>query len=65
MTIYTEFCTVMLNQSVSQLSKKQLIRHGGKIPQIIIITNIAILTAIHNKEYVRYECTERYYKSNA
>ena len=40
--IYMEFCKVMLNQSVSQIYKKQLSSHGGKFSQIIIITNIEI-----------------------
>ena len=41
MTIYMEFCKFMLNQSVSQLGKKQLNSLEGKISQIIITTNIA------------------------
>ena len=52
----------MLNQSVSRLGKNQPIILGGKISQILIIINKAIQTARQNKEYVRYECTARYYK---
>ena len=44
MTMYIEFCKVVLNQIVSQLGKKHPISHGNKIFQIIIITNIEILT---------------------
>ena len=35
---------VMFNQSVSQLGEKQPIIHFGEITQIIIITDIEILT---------------------
>ena len=45
MAIYKEFCKVMLNQSVSRLGKNQPIIIGGKISQILIITNKAIQTA--------------------
>ena len=40
MNLYIEFLNVMLNQSVRQLGKNQLIIRRVKIPQIIIITNI-------------------------
>ena len=42
MTMYIEFCKVVLIQSVSQLGENQVIIHSGKISKIIVIKNIAI-----------------------
>ena len=52
----------MLNQSIRPLSKNLIIIYGGKIFQMIIITNVAIQTARYHKQYVKYELTVIYYK---